>query len=68
MNVLGFYLKDGMGMPMKNGNGAVRVFAKYDTDIENGNLTSGNQAKYYIAYERSLAVSSNGTVMVNEYS
>ena len=68
MNVLGFYLKDGMGMPMKNGNGAIRVFAKYDTDIENGNLTSGNQAKYYIAYERSLAVSSNGTVMVNEYS
>ena len=68
MNVQGTYLKDMMGQEMQNGNSAIRVFLKYVSNVENGNLATGNTQQYFIDYKRELAVSKNGTVMVNEYS
>lgn len=68
LNIQGVYLKDQMGMEMMNGNSAIRVFAKYVTDIENGNLSTGCNQQYFIGYKRELAVAKTGMVMVNQYS
>ena len=68
MNVQAVYLKDMLGHELQNGNQAVRVFAKYKSNANKGNLATGFNSQFFIEYKRELAVSPTGAVMINEYS
>jgi hypothetical protein len=68
MNCQAVYLKDMLGHELQNGNQAVRVFAKYKSNANKGNLATGFNSQFFIEYKRELAVSPTGAVMINEYS
>lgn len=67
MNIHGVNLRDDRNAPMQVGSTPVRVFYRAESNATKGNITDGVVNWYFVEFERSLAVSKNGMIMVSDF-